>query len=420
MREGKKRGRLLVVSNRLPVSVVRRDGRIHYESSSGGLATALSSLGGFARQVWTGWSGLLHHLSEMAGAAEELGEALVVNPNDKDEVAGAIRAALEMDRGDQARRITAMQARLRRYDVHRWAGDFVDRLEAAVSVRRQMAASRMTAAARREIGRQYAGAGQRLLLLDYDGTLVRFREDPGMAAPDRGLAALLARLGGDPRSRVVIVSGRDRATLDRWLGGLPVDMVAEHGVWTRERGGEWRTPGPLRTDWMGEIRPIMEHFADRTPGAFVEEKERSLVWHFRRSDPALALLRASEMKDAVRRLAGSLGLDVVDGNRVVEIKTAGITKGRAATGWIEGGAPWDFILAAGDDATDEDLFAALPAQAWTIKVGMSPSRARVNVESCRELRALLGRLAGAASAGGSPSRKGGRAGARGAQGAGHA
>ena len=98
---------------------------------------------------------------------------------------------------------------------------------------------------------------------------------------------------------------------------------------------------------------------DRTPGSLIEEKDYSLVWHYRKSEPELASNRARELKEALLQFTTNLGLGVLEGNKVIEVKNAGINKGHAALKWVAN-EYFDFILAAGDDRTDEDIFHVLP------------------------------------------------------------
>ena len=210
-------------------------------------------------------------LSEMTGAASELGEAVLVNPNDIPEMVRALETALEMPEEEQARRMTALRDRLRRYDVVRWADDF---LEALGEDRSRLDRRMLSPATRKRIVREFRSAGRRLLLLDYDGTLVPIRPTLEQAAPDPGLLAMLGRLAG--LGDVVIVSGRPRATLDAWLGRLHVALVAEHGAWTRERGGDWAVTGALFDDWKPGVRDLMERYVDRLPGRGL--RRRSSRW----------------------------------------------------------------------------------------------------------------------------------------------
>lgn len=227
-----------------------------------------------------------------------------------------------------------------------------------------------------------------MILLDYDGTLISFADKPERAKPDRELLTLLGGLSSEAKNEVVIVSGRDRGSLGRWFSDLRIGLIAEHGVWIKEKDGDWRTIESLRNEWKEEIRSFLELYADRTPGSFVEEKEFSLVWHYRKADPELAALRTRELRDAVIHLTANLSLQVLEGNKVIEIKNAGIDKGKAALNWISKGG-WDFVLAIGDDQTDEDIFAIVPDSAYSIKVGYEPSRAKFNIDSPKEVRRLI-------------------------------
>ena len=204
---------------------------------------------------------------------------------------------------------------------------------------------------------------------------------------------MLKTLADDPANKLVVISGRDKGTLSEWLGCLGTALVAEHGAWIKEKGEQWDTAEPLRTDWQDAVRPILELYVDRTPGSSIEEKDFSLVWHCRRTVPELANVRTQELRDAVMNLTENLDVGVFEGNGILEIKTVGINKGRAAQTWLERDK-WDFIMAVGDDYTDEDMFAVLEKGAYSVKVGQSISSARFSVDSVSEVRSLLEELAG--------------------------
>ncbi len=330
-------------------------------------------------------------LSETTGAASELGEALIVNPYDKAAVVDAIKSALEMPPAEQQERNQGMQERLQRYDITRWGEDFLSAL-AAVKVRQQeMAVHKLSADIQETLCTEYGRSTRRLLLLDYDGTLVGFQRRPIEAKPDNEVLGLLEHLIVDEANTVAIVTGRDRKIIEQWLGQLAVILVAEHGGWIREKDGAWRSPRPPNEGWKRSIRPILELFSDRTPGAFVEEKDFSLVWHYRRAEPALAHVRMQELRDALVNLTETMDVGVFEGSKILEVRRLGISKGRAVDHLIAQNG-WDFLLAAGDDYTDEEMFAVLPADAYSIKVGIGASRARFSVDAVRDMRSVLKRL----------------------------
>jgi len=332
-------------------------------------------------------------LSETAGAAQELGEAIIINANNQEEIAQALAKALEMPEQEQIERNRIMQKRLRRYDVVQWANEFMDKLLYTKKLQQEMEEKSLTSEMQRKLASDFQESGKALLLLDYDGTLVPFAPKPAEAMPGANLLRLLEKLAKNPRTEVVLISGRDKDTLEGWFGGLNVGLVAEHGVWIKEKGGEWETIETLTSEWKEEVHPILESWVDRTPGSFIEEKEFSLVWHYRKSNPRLGELRARELMNNLSDITANLNLQVLEGSKVVELKNTDINKGRAALRWTSR-EKWDFILAIGDDWTDEDTFKALPSTAWSIKVGFGNSAARFSLSSPSKATSLLRKLVG--------------------------
>jgi trehalose 6-phosphate synthase/phosphatase len=332
-------------------------------------------------------------ISEMAGAACELGEALVVNSCDKAAIVEAIKEALEMPPLEQLERNKVMQERLRRYNVSRWSQDFLGALSDIKNTQQQMSAKRLTDSMEEKLAEDCRKSNKRLFLLDYDGTLVGFKGKPAEARPDDEIIDLLKCLSRDPKNTVVIISGRDKTTLEDWLGHIGTALVAEHGGWIKLENREWQSRVPLDMNWKDTIRPILELHTDRTPGSTVEEKDFSLVWHYRRADPEFAYVRGQELRAALVNLTENLDVGVFEGNKILEVKSQVVNKGRAAEHWVTG-RDWDFILAAGDDYTDEEMFSILPEEAYSIKVGFAASRARFNVDSVKDIRMLLKRLIG--------------------------
>ncbi len=336
-------------------------------------------------------------LSEMAGSARELGEAIIVNSNDKEEIVKSLKLALEMPEEEQIENNRTMQKRLERYNIERWAKDFMDGLAQIKETQQQLRARRLTDKMKVKLIADYSKSNNRLLLLDYDGTLVPFTKKPEKGKPDNELIKTLKSLCLNKKNEVVIISGRDKQTLEKWFSKIRIGLIAEHGAWIKEKDRDWETIEPLEDNWKEKIQPILEYYVDRTPRAFIEEKEFSLVWHYRQIDNKLALVRNMELKDALLSLTANLNLGVLEGNKIIEIKKVGINKGRAALKWISSSDPlenkdWNFILAIGDDVTDEDVFNILPKSAYSIKVGLTHSQARFNMDSVKSVRLLIKEL----------------------------
>lgn len=330
-------------------------------------------------------------LSEMAGCAKELADAILINPNHREEIADALALALAMPRQEQVRRNRLMQTRLRRHDVVRWATEFIGELFSIDPSSERPLPKPLTPAARTGLIHHYDRSLNRLLLLDYDGTLVRFAKYPQLAKPHRQLLNCLHCLGANPRNELVLLSGRDRTTLEEWFGSLPIGLAAEHGAWIKEREKSWETIKPLCAVWKTKLLPIFETYADRIPGAWAEEKEFSLTLHYRAADEERGALGARELIDDLLALTANIDVQVLHGNKTVEVRNAGIHKGIVSQRWLLNCGS-DFILAIGDDLTDEDMFTVLPAGAHSIRVGNSTTQARYYLRGPDDVLMLLDAL----------------------------
>jgi trehalose 6-phosphate synthase/phosphatase len=331
-------------------------------------------------------------LSEMAGAAVELTDAVIVNPTDKKDIENALLKALAMPEEKQFAALRKMQRNIRRHTVQRWAGNFLADLHMMKQRNSVLDAKIVENETLRHIAAEYARAEKRLLILDYDGTLVSFGRDPAQARPTPALLEILSSLAADPRNTVAVCSGRDRETLEAWLGGLDILLAAEHGAFFKENG-LWHGESP-DMPWKDEILGILERFTDTTPRSEIEVKTTALVWHYRQVDPWFAALRVNQLMHALIPACGRAGLQIIRGNKIVEIKPANFNKGTEARRLLEK-ASYDFILAIGDDVTDEDMFAALPAEAVTIKVGQFSDAARYSILVQHRVPAFLALLAAA-------------------------
>jgi trehalose 6-phosphate synthase/phosphatase len=330
-------------------------------------------------------------LSELTGAASELNEALLVNPTDTTEVATAINQALKMPLMEQRSRLSYMQRRIADYNVLRWIHDFLDQLHAAKKDQDSLRVNILNEKIVSQMMEQFSQATKRCLLLDYDGTLAPFQKVPSMAAPSEELLQLLTQLTADPANEVVIISGRDANTLHKWLGHLPLNMIAEHGACIKQKGEHWRELIAMSTEWKEQIRPIMQLFVDRCAGSFIEEKKSTLAWHYRNTYPELGFMRSRELRNSLLQLTGNTSLQVIDGNRVLEVRMVGVDKGASSTQMINTLNP-DFILCIGDDTTDEDMFRALSDKGYTIKVGRGNTAAQYTILSQREVYPFLRRF----------------------------
>jgi trehalose 6-phosphate synthase/phosphatase len=321
-------------------------------------------------------------LSEMAGAARELTDAMMINPNDCEGMANIIHDALEMDKEEQTARMEIMQKRIRQYDVNAWAEDFFSQL---VLIKKKQAEFEFLFLGRDEkmqLVEKYRKSSHRLLLLDYDGTLVSFSSNPAMARPDQKVLDVLNSLAADKRNEIFVISGRDSSTLENWLGKLDINLIAEHGAKQRLAGKDWTIEAAVsrQDNWKETIDSIMQKYVKRCANTFVEDKEFSIVWHYRNADPQQARIRATELFSELSGIASQMNVQVMPGNKIIEVRISGMDKGYIARN-ILSKKDYDFILACGDDNTDEDMFKVLSSydNAYTLKIGDTASFANYNL-----------------------------------------
>lgn len=330
-------------------------------------------------------------LSEFAGAAAELAEALQVNPYDADAAATAIHRALTMPREERRARMAALQRRVFTYDAYRWADTFRKRLQEppAAEVDRMLSPAGLL----QELAGRLRAAKRLVLILDYDGTLAPYASSPQLAEPDAELKRLLQALSSRPGTSVHVVSGRSRELMSRWFGRLPLGLHAEHGFWSRlQPGGEWRPLKVRALDWKRRILPLIELVATRTPGSLIEEKTAAITWYYRMSDPELGARRFEELRRLLEKEASGLPLEVMTGPKSLEVRVRGVHKGAILDRL--GAKRGITLLAMGDDATDEDLFGALPAGGTAVHVGRGPSSAAYRLADPAAARSFLASLLG--------------------------
>ena len=331
-------------------------------------------------------------ISETAGAASELGEAIIVNVNDYNSTSNGIKLALDMSYEEKIARNKIMHRRLERYDINFWGEEFLNSLNQTVRDSINMNIQLSAEENIETIKTHYKNAKKRILFLDYDGTLVGFTPIPEQAKPDDEIKILLEKLASDPQNTVVIVSGRDRDILWKWLGDLNLYILASHGLWLRypDQDG-WTMMLPLDNEWKNSVRSILELYTDRMPGSLIEEKEFSLAWHYRRCDPDMVALKLHEIRETLVSMTQFTTLGLQEGNKVLEIKDYRFNKGYGALQLIQNNN-FDFIFGVGDDYTDEDLFASLSKDAFTIKIGMGNTLANYRMKSWKSVRIMLEEL----------------------------
>lgn len=324
-------------------------------------------------------------LSELAGAAQELVDALIINPTDTQEVADAIERGLNMPPHEQKQRIVHMRKHLQNHNVFRWSHDFLTAFDNLMNNQTDLETDLSVP----QFITAFGEAQKRLLLFDFDGTLAPIVNDPADARPSDRLKDALRHLAES--SDVVVISGRNRAFLEKNFSDISMHLVAEHGAFLKNPGMDWERIDLSTDDWVGSVRDVMNQFAERFSGTFVEDKETAIAWHYRKSDADDIENQAIELATQLRRTESPIPLTVIQGSKVVEVKPALHSKGTVAAKLVDD-KPYDFILSLGDDTTDEDMFRQLPNWAYTAKVGAGVTFARYRLARQQDVETLLIRM----------------------------
>ena len=329
-------------------------------------------------------------LSELAGSSKELPQALLVNPFDIEQLSQSIKTAVEMPLKEQKERNTISRKRIQRYDIDKWSSNFMNALDEVANKESSSKVRLVNDSVSDKIVKAYKVAKKKLLLLDYDGTLVDFKENPSKAIPNMYLLDMLDRLSNQKDTDVVIISGRPHEFLNQYFAHLNITLVAEHGLFLKNPASEWQEKKGMSDEWKEYLLPVLDTFTDNTPGTFIEQKTNSLVWHYRKADPELGTTRSVELKTVLSSLLPN-GLTLLDGNKVLELVPSNINKGIVALDLFNSKS-YDFVFVAGDDVTDENMFLNLPSMAYKVKIGKKKTVADYFFRNNANLLGLLNKF----------------------------
>jgi trehalose 6-phosphate synthase/phosphatase len=328
-------------------------------------------------------------LSEFAGAAGELFNAVLINPYDAQGMAEALREALALSPEERAARNKPMRERVLKYDARYWARSFIEQLRRAHEEAGAPEKDQIEALAA-ELRAAVVGKKRLALFLDYDGTLREIERDPQAARPNEGVRQLLDAFPSRENIEVTLISGRTSDDLEAWLGGYPFALIAEHGAVLRRAGRkEWeRLDVGVSYAWKDEMLKILRAYEASTPGSLVEEKKTSLVWHYRNTDPEFGAWKAHQLAVELGAIMANEPVEIRHGRKIIEASAATISKGAAVRRVLKE-SRHDLVLCAGDDQTDESMFELKVPHMISIKVGASPSRAKYRIANPAQFRAFL-------------------------------
>lgn len=319
-------------------------------------------------------------LSEFTGTATVLKDAILVNPWDAVGVAKTINDALLLSPKDKMHLESKLYTKVTSNTIQNWTSRFIrDIIDHSIVTHTN---SFTPALNRPTLLQNYKSSKRRLFLFDYDGTLTPIVKDPAAAIPSDKLNRILDTLSADPKNQIWIISGRDQAFLEKWLGSKNVGLSAEHGCFMKDLGSKtWvNLAESFDMSWQEKVDDVFKDYTEKTPGSNIERKKVALTWHYRRADPELGAFQAEKcLKQLNDTVAKEYDVEVMAGKANIEVRPKFVNKGeivkrlvlhphgtkqdQTATGASDENVSVDelpdFILCLGDDLTDEDMFNSL-------------------------------------------------------------
>ena len=236
-----------------------------------------------------------------------------------------------------------------------------------------------------DILENYKKAVFRLILLDYDGTLVHHTSSPERAIPSHAVIRMLQQISALEKTDVILITGRQLEDINRLIAQVSIKVIPEHGAFA-----------DMDLDWKKEASEQIRKLTEGCQGAFIEEKQFCLTWHYRLADNGEFF--ANKVLQGISNLLDKHRLKVLNGNKVIELVPKDSGKGNTVKKLLND-IPYDFVLAIGNDVTDEEMFEELKnhKHAWTIKVGPGATVARYRMNSPTEVVRFLDQFIGEAN-----------------------
>jgi trehalose 6-phosphate synthase/phosphatase len=341
-------------------------------------------------------------ISEFTGASSILSDSIRVNPWNLTESSEALHRALLMEKEDRIYRTNRMTEYLKKYDSTAWAKSFLKKLNSAfikskghktelIKVNRQNKIQ-IPKAIKDKIKNK-----KLILLLDYDGTLTPIVENPSQALLNEKTKILLKNLAEKVNiPGFVVVSGRNSTFIYDQIKDTGASIASEHGAsFFDRRLKKWISLAPEgKIVWYNDIRAIMDEYAERVPGSFVEKKEYALSWHYRNSPANFGEYQARKLFQELETILANQKASLLWGKKVIEARIPEANKGSFTKWYLSSAARAGFnedclVIAIGDDKTDEDLFDAVGISGISIRVGSLDTIAPYFLESQEHVYSFL-------------------------------
>lgn len=338
-------------------------------------------------------------LSEFAGAASEMGEALIVNPYDIRKVTRSLRQAIEMDSKERKNRLKTLRERISINTNLKWSEQFIESWKNHYNDF-QMDSKNLNLNRMEDVSDQILQKNRIFLFLDYDGTLTPIVNRPEMAIPSQQVMSLLYELSNNDKFSLSIVTGRPTEFCDLYFKDLAINIVAEHGSFIKERSSSsWNKPlSTIEDNTDGiftEVKNLVETYCQSVKKSHMEIKKTCVVWHYRECEPLFSMDKAQELYLNLEQLLYKSPLTVYRGKKSLEVRLSQANKAYGVE-CVLAHEKWqksvDALVTVGDDTTDEDMHRVYGKENFSIHIGKNSLLSKYLLKSPVELYQFLNLL----------------------------
>jgi trehalose 6-phosphate synthase/phosphatase len=335
-------------------------------------------------------------LSEMAGAAVEMGEALLINPYDINQFAEALHSGLTMKAVERHHRAVQLRKRIIEFDNMAWLRAFIQHWADAVQ-RNHIHSIPLRHGVYENLFKRIAAANRCFIFLDYDGSLISSTATAQPPIPTAESLQLFSELGSLPQIELTLMTNRSKDFCMNYFSHLPMNVAAEHGAFIQLRDEKfWHAPYGLDEFYLIEpdIIRLLERYTRHVPGTCIERKQFSIAWDYQRANAALAGAQARDLSAAIAQLLEHTLFGIYHQHKILEIRPLIANKGYAMEQVLHHREcqPEHLLMTIGDDESDEEMYKLRKQQNIAIHVGAPNLFANFHLTSPNDIRQLLKKI----------------------------
>lgn len=222
-----------------------------------------------------------------------------------------------------------------------------------------------------DLGDYFLNASHRVIMISYDN-LFALSKDETLRTSQEKIRQVLRTLATNNKNQLAVISSRKKETLESFLSGLNITLLAEHGSHIKVPGKEWKTLFSNATTWKDKLIPSLIALETNYPGSFIEESSFSFFWHYWNVAEKV-LIQKKQILAGFHSLTFSDEFIIEDHNYILEFRAKGLNRGKFFSQWLNTLPHFDFVLAIGSTKSDDEIFKLIDHPNFSVLIGHSMS-----------------------------------------------